>query len=351
MSEAPALFRRFPALESRIPRVALGDWPTPLERVSVETAQGARELWVKREDLSARPYAGNKVRKLEFILAEAARCGARTLITAGAAGSHHALATALYGRRHGFDVSLVLFPQRVTPHVREILLLDHALGAELRFTRRMEGVPFAIARARVAHRAARPFVIAPGGSDAFGTLGWVSAGLELVEQLDAQGVTPGRVYVAAGTLGTAAGLALGFALAGRTVPIAAVRITSRIVVNQRAVRSLIGQAAQKLHDAGIEIADTDAAADMVTLEHDAIGDGYGRETEKGRQATEAFAKAGLQLDATYTAKAAAYLLSEPHTAHRPPVFLLTLGRTETMDGVTPAGPAALPAPFRAYLGA
>lgn len=349
MSGVPALFRRFPQLESRIPRVALGQWPTPLERVAIETSAGGQEMWVKREDVSAQPYAGNKVRKLEFILAEAERCGARTLITAGAAGSHHALATAVYGRRAGFDVSLVLFPQRVTPHVREILLLDQALGAELRFTRRMEGVPFAIARARVAHRNARAFVVAPGGSDAFGTLGWVSAGLELVEQLDELGITPGRVYAAAGTLGTVAGLALGFALAGRRIPIAAVRITSRIVANQRAIRSLVGQTAQKLHDAGVDCRDTEAVADMVTLEHDAIGEGYGRETEAGSAAAAAFAQAGLHLDATYTAKAAAYLLSEPHTSARPPVFLHTLGRTDTMR-ITPADPTMLPAPFRAYLG-
>src|SRR5690606_35113933 len=140
-------------------------------------------LLVKRDDLCARPYGGNKVRKLEFILAEAKRRGAERLITVGAVGSHHALATTVYGRAHGFRVTLVLFPQQMNEHVRRILLLDYALGAELRYTPRMETVPAAMLAARIAYRGERCRVVPPGGSDAFGTLGYVSAALELAEQI------------------------------------------------------------------------------------------------------------------------------------------------------------------------
>jgi 1-aminocyclopropane-1-carboxylate deaminase/D-cysteine desulfhydrase-like pyridoxal-dependent ACC family enzyme len=142
------IFERFPRLADSYARVALGRFPTPVERHVLNGADGCIEMLVKRDDVCATPYGGNKVRKLEFLLGDAKARGARRLITAGATGSHHALATTVYGRKHGFDVSLVLFPQMRTPHVRDVLLMDHALGAELRFTRTMEGVPFALLRAR-----------------------------------------------------------------------------------------------------------------------------------------------------------------------------------------------------------
>src|SRR5690606_7123727 len=131
---APALFRRFPELAARIPWLPLGSFPTSVEPLDLDgpVPSGVR-LLVKRDDLGARPYGGNKVRKLEFILAEAKRRGAERLITVGAVGSHHALATTVYGRAHGFRVTLVLFPQQMNEHVRRILLLDYALGAELRY--------------------------------------------------------------------------------------------------------------------------------------------------------------------------------------------------------------------------
>src|SRR5690606_757705 len=122
-------------------------------------------------DQSGLPYGGNKVRKLEFLLAHARALGATRLVTAGATGSHHALATTVYGRQLGFDVTLCLFPQPLTDHVRRVLLLDHALGAELRWTPRMETIPLALFRARHAYRKERIFVVAPGGADPIGTLG------------------------------------------------------------------------------------------------------------------------------------------------------------------------------------
>src|SRR5690606_41318971 len=126
--------------------------------------QGA-QLWIKRDVISAQPCGGNKVRKLEFILADAKSRGIERLITIGAVGSHHALATALYGRAHGFRVTLVLFPPPINEHVRRVLLLGHALGAELRFTPRMESRPGAMRAAPLAHRCQRLRVVAPGGPD------------------------------------------------------------------------------------------------------------------------------------------------------------------------------------------
>jgi D-cysteine desulfhydrase len=180
-------------------------------------------------------------------------------------------------------------------------------------------------------------------------MGYVSAGLELAEQLATSGLArPAAVHVAAGTLGTAAGLALGFALAGVSLPIKATRITGRIVANQRALRTLIGGVAQQLRSCGVDVPDEDAIAATVELRHDHIGAGYGRETEAGREATEIFADVGLRLDPTYTAKAAADLLSSP--SEEPPLFLHTLSAAEPLDLARAADPETLPASFRRYVG-
>lgn len=343
------LLQRAPQLVQQVGHVPLGTYPTPLQRLDV----AGRRVLVKRDDLCAADYAGNKVRKLEFLLAAALEAGAGRIITAGATGSHHAFATAWHGRRLGLQSTLVLFPQRLTPHVREMLLLMHATGAELRWVRRMEGVPFGLWRARLAHRATSPVAIPPGGSSAVGALGYVNAGLEVAAQMQADGDVASTIHIAAGTLGTVAGLAIGLAWAGMPVPIQATRITSRLVTSERVLHGLVRDTLTLLKQAGArDLPDASAAAALVQLRHDQIGTGYGHATPQADEAAALFAAAGLHLDPTYTAKAAAALL---HDITRPaagtPLFW------HTLSAVTPAGLldreaellATLPAPFRDYL--
>jgi D-cysteine desulfhydrase len=345
----PELFRFAPELRERLPWVPLGRFPTPIDEITLPTAG---RVLVKRDDSCAEGYAGNKVRKLEFLLAAARAAGATRLITAGALGSHHALATAYHGRRLGFDVSLVLFPQPLTDHVRQIVLLDHAAGAELRWARRMEAVPYALWRARLAHRAERAWIIAPGGSCEIGTLGYVSAGLELAEQLRAGAcVRPSRIHVAAGTLGTAAGMAIGLAWAGLELPIVASRITSRLVTNQRALDSLIRGTTRVLRRAGAGPPDPSAATRLIELRHDQLGPGYGMATPQALAAQEQLAQCGLRLDVTYTAKAAAGLLAAAgdDRTGAPPLLWHTLSAIEPRELLRERNEHALPEPFARYL--
>ncbi|HEX6559192.1 MAG TPA: pyridoxal-phosphate dependent enzyme [Longimicrobiales bacterium] len=339
-----ALFRKYPQLHATLPWLRLADLPTPVEPLSF----AGHDLWIKRDDGTAPVYGGNKVRKLEFLLAAARARNAHRLITVGAAGSHHALATTVYGRQLGFDVTLVLFPQPLTPHVRDILLLDQALGAELRYTRRMESVPAALFVTALRYRRQGAFIIPAGGSDATGTLGYVDAALELAEQVAAGSIPePAVVIVAAGTLGTAAGLALGFELAGLRTVVKAVRITSKLVTNERVLARLVRGAEVLLQRHGAPVAAGDRALARVELLHGHIGGGYGQETDKARQAAALFGAHDIQLDPTYTGKAAAAFLEEIRAAARPVLFWQTLsGRA---PDVTLAEPASLPAPFRNYL--
>lgn len=335
----PVLFTHAPALLGRVPWIRLGRFPTPVDTIDVP---GFGPLLVKRDDRCADGYAGNKVRKLEFLLADARYTGARRLITAGAAGSHHAFATAWHGRRLGLDVTLVLFPQPLTPHVTDMLLMDRAVGAELRWVRRMEAVPYGVWRARLAHRREAPRVIPPGGSNEVGTLGYVNAALELAAQIaDGAVPRPSRVHVAAGTLGTAAGIALGLAWAGLDVPVIATRITSRIVTNERVLDSLIRRTTSLLREAGAAPPRYEDIRRLVEIRHDQIGTGYGRSTIHADAALATFRELGLQLDVTYTAKAAAAVLAEPSDSGVP-LFWHTLSAFEPRHLLDDVAPDQLP---------
>jgi D-cysteine desulfhydrase len=331
------LLDRYPTLNERLPWVSLGVERTPLTTHEV----AGREIIVKRDDLAAEPYGGNKVRKLEFLLARARAEGATRIVTAGAMGSHHALATTIYGRRLGFDVTTLLFPQHRTDHVREVLLCIADAGADLRFLQRMEMVPYGMWRTRRTH-GDQTYLVPPGGSDPVGTLGYVAAALELDGQIGG-GTEPDAIYVAAGTLGTAAGIALGLALAGRAIPVRAVRITSRLVTNRRVLRRLLQGTAALLERAGVGVGDAARRAEegLVILD-DQVGPGYGHETHAGAAATERFAEVGITLDPTYTAKAAAAVLAASDSR---PLFWHTLSATMPPVRAMPA----LPAAFAQYL--
>lgn len=327
MVDTPALFRRFPGLRGRIPWMPLADaLPTPVEpldRLGAAIGLGSGRLLVKRDDLASTRYGGNKVRKLEHLLADARARGRRAVVTLGAIGSHHALATAIFGRETGLRAHLALYPQPVTAHVREVLKLDARAGADLVLAGSIATVPVAVARA--AGRALRqdgeaPYYVPAGGSGALGTLGFVSAALELCEQVRAgQAPPPEFVYVAAGTCGTLAGLALGFKLAalddpglfGRTRVIG-VRVVPRAIANRRRALGLARRALRRLRAAApAEVPALAVSPFDFDLLHEHCGPGYGFETAAAAEAARRAAElAGLVLDPTYTAKAFAGL-----TAH------------------------------------
>jgi len=126
-----ALERRFPRLAGRLDRLHLTTLPTRVEPLRVLGDALGADLWIKRDDVSAEWYGGNKPRKLEFLLGAVLRRGYGSVLTFGPLGTHHGLATTIAARIIGLPTILVLVPQPVTPAVRHALLLDHAYGAEL----------------------------------------------------------------------------------------------------------------------------------------------------------------------------------------------------------------------------
>lgn len=306
-----SLIARFPALES-IPRVSLGAYPTPV----VSLASAAPNLWIKRDDLSADPIGGNKVRSLEFLLGRA-RPGDR-VVTVGSEGSPHALAVATYAARLGASADVGRWRQ-VMNATAKIVSRGIAATAERApvFTSPIGAYLWAgMRRVRGAHW------IPAGGSSALGVLGHVNAGLELVDQIDAGLLPmPSRVVVPLGTGGTAAGLALAFAIAERPIVVVGARVVPRVVARAARVRAL-ADACARLIEATVGQSISRVRASNLSIVHDVYGGAYGRETIAGRLAAErARAAGGVDLDATYSAKAFAAALSLAGNA--PTLFWLT----------------------------
>ncbi len=194
------------------------------------------DLWVKREDRAASLYGGNKVRKLELLLADAIARGKKRVAAIGGWGSHHALATALFARERGLGCDLHLFPQPMNEHVREQLRADLAAGARVHAAASLPGILPSVLGARMSAEVAW---LAPGGSSPLGSLGWVSAADEIIEQV-ARGELPAPdvVYVALGSCGTVAGLLAGFRKAAFAPELVGVRVVERPVSGLGPTRAL-----------------------------------------------------------------------------------------------------------------
>jgi D-cysteine desulfhydrase len=305
------LFDHFPKLAETVPWRPVADLPTAIEELPVVEGAADVRLFVKRDDRSAGLYGGNKVRKLEHFLAAAELSGSRTLITMGGIGTNHGLATALHGRQHGFNVRLVLFDQPVTPFVEENLRALSAAGAGVHYGNGELGAVIAARRLYRASEAAGevPYFIMVGGSSRLGSIGYVTAALELAEQVHAGVIPePDRLFVAVGSCGTAAGLIVGCRLAGLRTRVCAVRVSPAVVANRPVIRYLANDLAAFLreHDPTVphvRIGSRDF--DLLTRQ---LGAGYGHTTAASAAAMR-WAAPRLALEPIYTGKALAACLN------------------------------------------
>lgn len=275
-------------------KIALGTFPTAVERVDA-----APSLWVKRDDLSSPVYGGNKVRKLEHLFGRAVSRGKRRIVTVGAVGSHHVLATAAHARGLGLAVTAVLTAQPRTDHAAANLRADLALGVEA-LPAWYGSVPLHV----LAAWAPDVEIVPLGGSSALGSLGYVEAAAELAAQIRAGACPEPEVcVVAAGSGGTAAGLAVGFAREELRTRVIGVAVATPALVVAGLTRWLTARTARL---AGVDPA---AALDRLVVDGAWVGGGYGYSTPAGDRATEEAAALGLRLEATYTAKAFAAALA------------------------------------------
>lgn len=304
------LAEALPRLAAALPKLTLADLPTPVTTSAVRTAAGTRRFLVKHDDLTGDLYGGNKVRKLEYLLRRARDRGAVRVATFGTVASNHALATALYARSLGLETTCFLYHQTRTPACARALGVHLCNGTTL--------VPFGGDRAvRVATlrnhlRGQRCWVIPPGGSSWIGTIGFVEAGLELAGQIAAGIIpVPHSLYVANGTMGTAAGLALGLALAGLATDIQAIRVTEKFVANRIAMNRLVGKTAELMRYYDPNIPADLARRVRYRFRDEFVAGGYARSNDAtDRAVARARDELGLELEPTYTGKAMAAMLHD-----------------------------------------
>ena len=217
---------------SRFPRRIYTHGATPLEFMPRFTqALGGPQVWIKRDDQLGLTPGGNKTRKLEFLVADALAQGADTLVTCGAPQSNHCRITLAAAVREGLKCRFVI-EERV-PHS----FSDEASGNHFMFrlmgVENIDVVPagtdMAAAMKRVADELAavgrKAYIIAGGGSNALGGLGYVACAQELQQQLFDQGVKIDRVVVGSGSSGTHGGLLAGFLGNRITIPIVGIGVS------------------------------------------------------------------------------------------------------------------------------
>ena len=311
------------------------DPPPPGTRYRTDpgpAAAGARpdtEIWLKDESgFGDGGWGGNKVRKLEWLLPDVRKRERKTILTFGGLGTNWGLATALYGRDHGLRTALALIDQPVDEHVEAQLERLKDSGADLHFThtkaRTVAAAPWLILRHSSGFRP--PYVLPAGGSSPLGSLGYVETAFEIAAQVDSGELpAPGHVVVPAGSGGTAAGLALGFALAGLRTRVIGVIVTDQLRLDEKAMRKLAGRSAALLKKHGATFPTPNLDFEMTA---DWMGPAYGAPTPESEKAIERAVAAGLELDPVYTAKAMAALLDKAEAGEfgaAPVLFINTNG--------------------------
>ncbi|GIV63804.1 MAG: 1-aminocyclopropane-1-carboxylate deaminase [Bellilinea sp.] len=283
-----------------IPRVRIAHLPTPIEPMArIGAALGGVKLWVKRDDLTGLAGGGNKIRKLEYVLAEAQANGARTLITVGAVQSNHCRQTAALAARFGLECILVLSGEKENPPSGN-LLLDQLFGAEIIYCRmeeRDQVLQQAFEEAWSAGK--RPFLIPLGASTPVGAVGYLTA----FEEFLSQGVEVDWIVVATSSAGTQAGLVLGALRTGWKGKVLGISIDHPAAELQQRVAELVNESAERV---GLKV---DCQPEEVMVNDQYLGKGYGIPSPQEVEAIRLFARyEGLLLDPVYTGRAAAGLL-------------------------------------------
>ena len=306
---APVTAEHLQGLIDRVPRVRLAHTPTPLEELPRLAAQldGPR-LFVKRDDLTGPAFGGNKVRNLEFRMAEALAAGADTVVMFVDVLSNSARQTAAVANRLGLSSVLVLkgqLPEQVTGN----LLVDYLLGAEILYARDAEEQRRVVDEvvARLQGEGRRPFVLNDSPMFAIAAaLAYAEATLELLRQLAERGVGPDRLHLYISSTGKGQpGPELAVRALGLPTGVTGVAVLHTQGGAREAVARYVNAAAAFL---GLELR---VDASEIDNRDDFVGPGYGVPSPAGMEAVLLAARTeGLVLDPVYTGKAFAAVIAD-----------------------------------------
>lgn len=298
----------------RLPRASLAFLPTPLYRAQNLSRLLGIDLWIKRDDLTGLAFGGNKVRKLEFILGDALQQGATRLLTTASAQSNFCRVVAAAGCQAQVRVGLLLRGSPGEP-VQGNLLLDHLLGAEIRFTddinpyseHTREQLEAWAAETRAAGDIPYVIYIHHGSrAGALATAAYVDAAIEIDQQCREYGLVPKHLYVAVGSGSSLAGLALGARLRGGSLEhcqLHGICVGELSPIIRPKINEFLGACADLL---GVS-----PATPHIQLDDTQRGDAYGVPTPAAIEAIRLAARAeALFFNPVYTGKAFAALLAD-----------------------------------------
>ncbi|TGE38183.1 D-cysteine desulfhydrase family protein [Desulfosporosinus fructosivorans] len=308
------------------PRIPLMGGPTPIQKSRL--AWNDDSLYWKRDDLTPYGLGGNKLRKLEFLMAEALSQRADLIITSGASQSNHARLTAVVSAMLKLPCVLVI-PGEIPTEWNGNLLLDRLAGAEI-VACGEEPLDKAVTRISNARKSQgyHPYTIPLGGSNALGSMGYFLAFFELLKQAEEQGWVPRTLACSVGSAGTLAGLVAANAFLPQPLRIVGVSVWQSADQLRPQVETLAIDILSLLHTpcplAPFEIADQ------------FIGPGYGLPTQESSEALiECFRTDGILFDPVYTAKGVAavkhLLQHEPRKCPEAIVFWHTGGGPAVFD--------------------
>jgi L-cysteate sulfo-lyase len=295
---------------TKYPRITCGHWPTPLEpMLNLTKLLDGPDLWVKRDDCTGLSSGGNKTRKLEYLIADAIAQGADTIITQGATQSNHARQTAALCAIKNLECQILLEDRTQykddSYRLNGNVLLDRLHGATVAsrpggtdMQAEMEVLAIALQA-----QGKKTYIIPGGGSNTIGALGYVSAALELINQLHEMNFTATHLVLATGSSGTHAGLLAGLKIMNSDLKVIGIGVRAPKEKQEQMVYDLACKTATMLgHEGAVKREDVFADCDYV-------GAGYGLPTEGMVEAVRMLAETeGLLFDPVYTGKGLAGLV-------------------------------------------
>ena len=292
------------------PRVPLIQQATPFLPLDRLTELFNVSLWIKRDDMNGVGAGGNKVRKLEYLLADAKQNNASAIITGGGVQSNHASTTAICAKRLGLKsyLALVAAVPIENEHYQSNgnVFLNQLCNAEIKRFPKGSNVNKCIeqyAQEIEKLTGSKPYEICMGGSNVIGSLGYIKAALEIASQMKAHGIKFASLVHASGSAGTQAGLIVGFYLAGADVDV----LGCSVVYDKPKISQMVLELCQQLSQLlGITNVNW---AEKINVNDSYIGDGYGLPGKATWESIDiGIETESIIFDPCYTGKAFNYLL-------------------------------------------
>jgi D-cysteine desulfhydrase len=345
----PALFDTHPEHRKHIPWISILPKPTPTRYLAnlQEALTSKEEIWIKLDNLTSEKYGGNKVRKLEFLLADALQQNKHQIATLGGLGTNHGLATTVHGQANNLPTRLYLTDQPITPHVLQNLKLLYHFGANMIYAKTRRNAQFRFRFLDRLHQR-HTYWLPLGGSSAVGVLGYVNAVFELHRQItNGKLPEPRLIFIPVGSLGTIAGIDLGLQLTGLSSRVRGICVSPHPPSSDRLTHLI--QNTLKLMQRGGEFQNF-AYQPRFKLVTKHAGPGYGEPSSEGVEATKLAKKyEKLTLEPTYTAKTLAGVISYIRRGGKGPIlYWHTFNSVDLSPIADKIDYRSLPSPFHKF---